>query len=126
MYLMLQQKEADDFVLATGKKISVKKFAEMAFAETGIKIEWKGKGVDEKGIDVSSGKILIEIDKKYFRPTEVDLLVGDASKAKKLLGWKPKYTVEDLVKEMVASDIKLFERDKYLADGGHKILDQHE
>lgn len=125
MHLMMQQKEAEDFVLATGKKISVKKFAELAFAETGVKIEWKGKGVDEKGMD-ASGNILIEIDKKYFRPTEVDLLVGDASKAKKMLGWQPKYTVEDLVKEMVASDIKLFERDKYLAEGGHLIHHQHE
>ena len=94
--------------------------------ETAVKIEWKGKGENEKGMDASSGKTIIVIDKKYFRPSEVDLLVGDASKAKKLLGWKPKYTVEDLVKEMIASDIKLFEREKYLADGGHKILDQHE
>ncbi len=123
---MLQQKEADDFVLATGKKISVRKFVEMAFAETGMKIEWKGKGEHEKGIDPASGKTIVEIDKKYFRPAEVDLLVGDASKAKKLLGWKPKYTVEELVKEMVAGDIKLFERDKYLAEGGHSILNQHE
>lgn len=126
MHLMLQQKEADDFVLATGKKISVRKFVEMAFAHAGMKIEWKGKGADEKGIDPASGKTIVEIDKKYFRPTEVDLLVGDASKAKKVLGWTPKHTVEDLVKEMVASDIKLFERDKYLAEGGHNILNQHE
>ncbi|MBI3500922.1 MAG: GDP-mannose 4,6-dehydratase [Bacteroidetes bacterium] len=126
MYLMLQQKEADDFVLATGKKISVRKFVEMAFAETGAKIEWKGKGIHEKGIDASSGKTIVEIDEKYFRPSEVDLLVGDASKAKKVLGWAPKYTVADLVKEMVSSDIKLFERDKYLAEGGHNILNQHE
>ncbi len=126
MYLMLQHKEAEDFVLATGKKISVRKFVELAFAETGTRIEWKGKGESEKGIDAKSGKSIVEIDKKYFRPSEVDLLVGDASKAKKLLGWKPKINVEELVKEMVISDIKLFERDKYLAQGGHKILDQHE
>lgn len=126
IYLMMQHKEADDFVLATGKKISVRKFAEMAFAETGVKIEWKGKNENEKGIDPKTGKIIIEVDKKYFRPTEVDLLVGDASKAKKLLGWSPKYSVEQLVKEMVASDIKFFERDKYLVEGGHKILNQHE
>src|ERR1051326_1385316 len=122
MWRMLQHKDAEDFVLATGKKISVRKFVEMAFAETGVKIEWKGKGVNKKGINASSGKPVVEIDKKYFRPTEVDLLVGDAAKAKKLLGWEPKYTVEDLVKEMVKSDLKLFERDKYLAEGGHKIL----
>jgi|ERR1051325_8815578 GDPmannose 4,6-dehydratase len=126
MYMMLQHKEAEDFVLATGKKISVRKFAEMSFDETGIKIEWKGKGENEKGIDAKSGKTIIEIDKKYFRPSEVDLLVGDASKAKKLLGWKPKYSVEDIVKEMVKSDLKLFERDKYLVKGGHKVLNQHE
>jgi len=126
MWLMLQQKEAEDFVLATGKKISVRKFLELAFAETGTKIEWKGKGANEKGIDTSTGKTIIEIDEKYFRPTEVDLLIGDPSKARKILGWKPKHTVEDLIKEMVASDIQLFERDKYLAEGGHKILNQHE
>lgn len=126
MYRMLQQNEPDDFVLATGKKISVKKFAELAFAETGMKIEWKGKGENEKGINTQSGKTIIEVDRRYFRPTEVDLLVGDASKARKQLGWIPKITVEELVKEMVASDLKLFERDKYLKEGGHKILDQHE
>jgi len=126
MWLMLQQKQADDFVLATGKKISVRKFIELAFAETGIKIEWKGKAEDEKGINVATGETIIEIDKKYFRPAEVDLLVGDASKANKQLGWKPKYSVEDLVKEMVKCDVQLFERDKYLKQGGHKIFDQHE
>ena len=126
MYLMLQHKTPDDFVLATGKKISVRKFVELAFAQTGKKIEWKGKGENEKGLDASTGKTIIEIDKKYFRPSEVDLLVGDASKAKKILGWKPQYSVEELIKEMVASDLKLFERDKYLAEGGHKVLDHNE
>ncbi len=126
MWLMLQQKEADDFVLATGKKISVRRFVELAFIEAGIKIEWKGKGVDEKGINTKTGKTIIEIDKKYFRPTEVDLLIGDASKAKKKLGWVPKIAVEQLVKEMVASDIKLFQRDKYLLEGGHSVFNLHE
>lgn len=126
MWMMLQHKVAEDFVLATGKKISVRKFVELAFAETGTKIEWKGKGENEKGLDASSGKTIVEIDKKYFRPSEVDLLVGDASKAKKLLGWKPRYSVEELVKEMVASDLKLFERDKYLMKGGHPIMSQNE
>jgi len=126
MYLMMQEKEADDFVLATGKKITVRKFTELAFAEVGIQIEWKGKGVDEKGINKVNGKIIVQIDENYFRPAEVDCLVGDASKAKKKLGWSPKLSVEDLVKEMVASDVKFFERDKYLAEGGHKILDQNE
>jgi len=126
MWLMLQQKEAEDFVLATGKKISVRKFIELAFAETGTKIVWKGKHENEKGIDSATGKTIIEIDKKYFRPTEVDLLIGDASKAKKKLGWVAKTSVQQLVKEMVASDIKLFERDKYLLEGGHTVLNLNE
>ncbi|MFH1005453.1 MAG: GDP-mannose 4,6-dehydratase [Bacteroidota bacterium] len=126
MYLMMQQKEADDFVLATGKKISVRKFVELSFAEVGMKIEWKGKGIEEKGFDVASGKIIVEVDKKYFRPTEVDMLIGDTSKAKEKLGWSAKCTVEELVKEMVASDLKLFERDKYLLSGGHEIMNFNE
>ena len=126
MWLMMQQKEADDYVLATGKKISVRRFVELAFAEVGITLKWEGKGVDEKGVNVATGKIVVEIDPKYFRPTEVDLLIGDASKAKKNLGWEPKHSLEQLVKEMVASDVKLFERDKYLLDGGHKVMNFHE
>ncbi|HVA99105.1 MAG TPA: GDP-mannose 4,6-dehydratase [Bacteroidia bacterium] len=126
MWMMLQHKEADDYVLATGKKISVKKFVEMAFAEVEIAIEWKGKGIDEKGINTATGKTIIEIDAEYFRPTEVDLLIGDASKAFNKLGWKPKYTIEELVKEMMASDIKLFQKDKYLLEGGHDIMNFHE
>ncbi|HXC03502.1 MAG TPA: GDP-mannose 4,6-dehydratase [Bacteroidia bacterium] len=126
MWMMLQQKEADDYVLATGKKVSVRKFVEMAFAEVGISLEWKGKGVDEKGLNKADGKVLVEIDPKYFRPTEVDLLVGDASKAKKHLGWEPKHSLDQLVKEMMASDLKLFEKDKYLLQGGHEIRNFHE
>ena len=126
MWMMLQQKEADDYVLATGKKITVRKFIELAFAEVGITLKWEGKGVDEKGINTATGKTVVEIDPKYFRPTEVELLIGDASKAKKNLGWVPKHTLEQLVKEMVASDVKLFERDKYLLDGGHKVMNFHE
>ena len=126
MWLMLQQEEADDFVLATNKKTSVRRFSEMAFAEAGITLEWKGTGVDEKGIDTANGKVLVEIDPRYFRPTEVDLLIGDYSKAKAKLGWEPKYTVEELVKEMMASDLKLFEKDKYLMEGGHDIKNFHE
>jgi GDPmannose 4,6-dehydratase len=126
MWLMLQQKEADDFVLATGKKVSVKRFVEMAFAEVGIHLEWKGKGVEEKAINKANGQVVVEIDPKYFRPTEVDLLIGDASKAKKILGWTPKHTLEQLVKEMVASDVRLFERDKYLLEGGHDVKNFHE
>lgn len=126
MWLMLQQKEADDFVLATGKKISVRKFVEMAFGEVGIKIEWKGNGVNEKGYNTSTGKSIVEIDEKYFRPSEVDLLIGDPAKAQKILGWTPKRSVEQLCKEMMASDLELFKRDKYLLEGGHKVLNYKE
>lgn len=126
MWLMLQQKEADDFVLSTGKKISVRKFIELAFAEVGITLEWKGSGADEKGHDSKTGKVLVEVDARYFRPAEVDLLVGDYSKAKQYLGWEPKIEVEQLVKEMMLSDLELFRRDKFLLEGGHKVLNFHE
>jgi GDPmannose 4,6-dehydratase len=126
MWLMLQQDVPEDYVLATGKKISVRTFIDWAFSEVGIVLEWQGTGVEEKGINKSDGKVLVEIDEKYFRPAEVDLLVGDASKAKKNLGWEPKYTVEELCREMVKSDLELFKRDKYLLDGGHKIFSQNE
>ena len=126
MWMMLQQKEADDYVLATGKKITVRKFVELAFAEVGITLKWEGSGVDEKGIDAATGKVLVEVDPAYFRPTEVDLLIGDASKAKKNMGWEPKHTLEQLVKEMMASDLKLFEKDRYLLDGGHNVMNFHE
>ena len=126
MWKMLQQDKADDFVLATGKKIAVRTFVEWAFREVGITLEWKGKDINEKGIDTATGKTLVHIDEKYFRPAEVDLLVGDASKAKRILGWEPTHTVEQLVKEMVASDLKIFERDKYLLEGGHTVNKFHE
>ncbi|MCW3104856.1 MAG: GDP-mannose 4,6-dehydratase [Bacteroidetes bacterium] len=126
MWMMLQQKEADDYVLATGKKITVRKFVDLAFAEVGITLKWEGKGVDEKGIDAASGKVIVEVDPAYFRPTEVDLLIGDASKAKKNMGWEPKHTLEQLVKEMMEHDLKLFQKDKYLLDGGHDVMNFHE
>jgi GDPmannose 4,6-dehydratase len=126
MWLMMQQETPDDFVLATGKKVSVRDFINMAFKEAGIDIEWNGTGVNEKATNKANGKIVVEIDPKYFRPAEVELLVGDASKAKAKLGWEPKITVEELVKEMVAADIELFKRDKYLLEGGHKVLNFHE
>jgi GDPmannose 4,6-dehydratase len=104
MWLMMQQDIPEDFVLATGKKISVRDFTTMAFSNLGINIDWIGEGVNEKGIDSETGKILVEVDEKYFRPTEVDLLIGDSSKAKSKLGWVPKYSVQDLCKEMVEFD----------------------
>jgi GDPmannose 4,6-dehydratase len=126
MWLMMQQDTPDDFVLATGKKVSVRDFINMAFKEAGIELEWKGTGIDEKATNKANGKVVVEIDPKYFRPAEVELLVGDASKAKAKLGWEPKITVEELVKEMVAADTELFKRDKYLLEGGHKVLNFHE
>ncbi len=126
MWRILQHNEADDFVLATNKKISVRKFIEMAFAETGVAVEWKGKGIDEKGYHKKTGAVLIEVDARYFRPSEVDLLIGDYSKAKQKLGWEPKYSVEELCKEMVQSDIEIFKRDKLLKQHGHSILNQNE
>ncbi len=122
MYLMLQQEKAEDYVLATGETTSVRDFISMTFKELDIDIEWHGSGVDEKGINKATGEVIVEIDKKYFRPTEVDLLVGDASKAKNELGWEPKHDLASLIKDMVQSDLKLFERDKYLLEGGHKVL----
>ena len=126
MWRMLQQDTPDDYVLATGRKISVRDFINMAFAEVGIKLRWEGKDIDEKGYDAGSGKVLVEIDPKYFRPAEVDVLVGDATKAREKLGWTPACTVEELCKEMMAADLELFRRDKYLLEGGHKILNYKE
>ncbi len=126
MWLMMQQKEADDFVIATGTTTPVRTFIEKAFAEVNIQVSWKGEGVDEKGINKANGDVLVEVDPRYFRPTEVEMLVGDSSKARNELGWKPKHNLDELIREMVASDLKLFERDKYLMDGGHKVMDYHE
>lgn len=126
MWLMLQQEKADDYVLATGKKISVRTFVEWAFREAGIVLRWDGKGIEERGIDTLTGKVHVQIDPRYFRPAEVDLLVGDASKAERELGWKPKYTVEELCREMVQSDLRNFRKDKYLLEGGHDINSFHE
>ncbi len=105
MWMMLQQPQPDDYVLATGETHTVRSFVEKAFAYVGRQIAWQGKGVEEKGVDAASGKVLVEIDSRYFRPTEVELLLGDASKAKARLGWTPKTGFEDLVAEMMASDL---------------------
>lgn len=105
MWLMLQQDRPDDYVLATGETHSVRSFVEMSFREVGIDIEWRGQGVEEQGLDARSGKVLIEIDPRYFRPTEVDLLLGDPSKARKLLGWTAKTPLSALVREMVQADL---------------------
>ncbi|MDA0882056.1 MAG: GDP-mannose 4,6-dehydratase [Bacteroidetes bacterium] len=126
MWAMLQQEVADDFVLATGETHSIRTFVDMAFNHVGIDVEWKGEGVDEKGINKANGDVLVEVDPRYFRPTEVELLVGDPSKAHKELGWKHEIGLAELVTEMVAEDIALFKRDKYLMDGGHSVVNQDE
>ena len=117
MWLILQQEKPEDFVIATGVTTHVREFVRMAFAEVGITLSFEGEGINEKGIIVScsnpayqlpEGKVVVSVDKEYFRPTEVDLLIGDASKAKNKLGWSPKYDLPALVKEMVVSDLSLY------------------
>jgi GDPmannose 4,6-dehydratase len=105
MWMILQQEVPDDYVLATGEQHSVREFVEKAFAHVGRRIEWRGSGIDEQGIDARSGEVLIEVDDRYFRPTEVDLLVGDPSKARQRLGWQHKTRFDDLVREMVERDL---------------------
>ena len=126
MWLMLQQDKPEDYVLATGITTTVRDFCFMAFSEVGISINWEGKGNQEKGIDASTGKVLVEVDSNYYRPTEVDLLIGDATKAKEQLNWQPKVNVSSLVKEMVASDVALFEKEIHLQKGGFKSINRHE
>ncbi len=106
MWLMLQQDEPDDYVVATGETHSVREFTELAFREAGIDLEWEGEGVNETGRDMESGKVLVEVDPMFYRPTEVDLLIGDSSKAREKLGWKPKVSFEELVSMMVKNDLK--------------------
>jgi len=110
MWRMLQHEKPEDFVLATGKTTTIREFCNLSFKELGIDIKWDGEGENEVGIDQSSNKVIISIDNNYYRPTEVDLLIGDASKAKKLLSWTPKYDLESLVKEMVTADYNLFQK----------------
>jgi GDPmannose 4,6-dehydratase len=106
MWLMLQQSEPDDYVLATGETHSVREFVDLAFAQVGRKLEWRGNGADEEGVDKKTGDVLVAIDPKYLRPTEVDLLLGDPTKAREKLGWRHKTTFADLVREMVQADLK--------------------
>ncbi|QQL48272.1 GDP-mannose 4,6-dehydratase [Mucilaginibacter ginkgonis] len=135
MYLILQQEKAEDFVIATGVTTRVREFVRMAFAEVGIEIDFKNEGVEEKGYVVScsnsayqveNGTEVVAVDPKYFRPTEVDLLIGDPTKSKDKLGWEPKYDLNGLVKEMVAADIELFEKDRILKSSGYQIKNQYE
>lgn len=111
MWLMLQQEEPDDYVIATGETRQVRTFVEKAFAAVGIPVSWKGQGVFEKGVNDRNGDVIIEIDPRYFRPTEVDLLLGDPSKAKRKLGWVPKISFDEMVEEMIREDLRIFERE---------------
>lgn len=122
MWLILQQEKPEDFVLATGVTTTIRQFCEMSFKELGMDIIWKGQGVDEVGIDQNSGRTVIRIDPRYFRPAEVDLLLGDASKAKSKLGWTPKHDLAALVKEMVAEDLKDARKEKFLREQGYEVL----
>ncbi|WP_154856951.1 GDP-mannose 4,6-dehydratase [Cyclobacterium xiamenense] len=144
MWRILQQDEPEDYVIATGVTTKVRDFIKMAFEEVGFTLSFEGEGIDEKGIladidkekafdilgtshfKVKKGDVLVKVDPAYFRPTEVDLLIGDPTKAMTKLGWKPKYDLKMLVEDMVLSDVNLFKRDIHLLKGGHKVLNQAE
>ncbi len=122
MWRILQQDKPNDYVLATGVTTSIRDFCTIVFKELGINIEFVGKGINEKGIDSDSGRVLIEVDPRYFRPAEVDLLLGDSAKARKELGWEPQYNLQTLVKEMVGEDYMLALKEQKLKESGYKVL----
>jgi len=135
MWMILQAEEAEDWVIATGTTTTVRDFIKMTFNHIGVTLEFKGEGIDEKGIVTASenpdfpvkiGQEVIAVDEKYFRPTEVDLLIGDATKAFEKLGWKPEYKLQDLVDDMMKSDINLMKKDSYLKEGGYTTLNYFE
>jgi GDPmannose 4,6-dehydratase len=135
MYLILQQEKPDDYVIATGVTTEIREFVRMAFGEVGIELDFKGTGADEKAYikachnpeyQLKKGKEILAIDPRYFRPTEVELLIGDPTKAKTVLGWEPEYDLAALVKDMVTSDIKLMKKDQYLKTGGYQTLNYFE
>lgn len=135
MWMILQHDNPEDWVIATGRTTSIRDFIKMAFSHIGVELEFKGQGVDEIAVIASCsndkyqleiGKQVLAVDKKYFRPTEVDLLIGDPTKAKEKLGWTPEISLEELVEDMMQSDLKLFEKDKYLKEGGHITLNYFE
>jgi GDPmannose 4,6-dehydratase len=134
MWLILQQDTPEDFVIATGITTSVRDFIKMTFEQVGVELEFKGEGVNEKGyvkacsgqFAFTEGQEVVCIDPKYFRPTEVELLIGDASKAQQKLGWKPKYTLQQMVSEMVETDLESFKREQLLINSGFEVLRQHE
>ena len=125
-WLMLQQEKPEDFVIATGEQHSVREFIERAGTALGMRVEWRGSGVEEQGVDAVSGKAVVKIDPRYFRPTEVDTLLGDPSKAKATLGWSAKTSFDELVREMVAFDLDEAKRDRLVASTGFKTYQHHE
>jgi GDPmannose 4,6-dehydratase len=125
-WLMLQQDEPEDFVIATGRQYSVREFVEAAFREVGVDIRWQGTGLEERGVDVHSGKTLVEVDPRYFRPTEVDTLLGDPSRAREKLGWQAATSMESMVAEMVREDLKIAERDELCKREGFRTFDYNE
>lgn len=135
MWMILQADEPEDWVIATGKTTPVREFVRMSFNEVGIELEFKGEGVDEKAYvkachnpdyQLEIGKEILAVDPQYFRPTEVDLLIGDPTKANTKLGWKPEYDLQGLIKDMMQSDLKLMQKEQYLKDGGYRILNYFE
>jgi GDPmannose 4,6-dehydratase len=126
MWRILQHGAPDDFVVATGSSHTVREFAEHAFRETGVRVRWQGDGIEERGVNTETDETVVEIDKNYFRPTEVDHLVGDASKAKRELGWVPQVSFSELVSMMIDSDLKLARRELYLSNGGYEVIRRHE
>jgi GDPmannose 4,6-dehydratase len=125
-WLMLQQPEPEDFVIATGEQHSVREFVTASGNELGLQIEWRGQGVSEQGIDSATGKLLVQVDPRYFRPTEVETLLGDPSKARQKLGWVPEVRFAELVREMIAGDLQLARRDALVAREGFQTYQRHE
>ena len=125
-WLMLQQPQAEDYVIATGQQYSVRTFVTRAAERLGIELDWRGTGIDEHAIDKATGRTVVRVDPRYFRPTEVDTLLGDASKAKRQLGWTPEVPFDELVNEMVESDLKLAERDALIKREGFAVYKYHE
>jgi GDPmannose 4,6-dehydratase len=125
-WLMLQQDVADDFIIATGEQHSVREFVSLAAAKMGMRIEWQGSGVSERGIDALTGKTVVKVDERYFRPTEVDTLLGDPSKARAKLGWHAESSFDELVAEMAEADLRTAHRDALVAREGYPIYNHHE
>jgi GDPmannose 4,6-dehydratase len=125
-WLMLQQDAPDDFVVATGKQYSVRQFVERSAAQLGMRISWQGKGIEEQGIDTNSARAIIKVDSRYFRPAEVETLLGDAGKARRQLGWQPQIEFDELVREMVAADWELARQDAMMTNAGYRTLQHHE